>query len=202
MHCTVSVRGRDRQIHTLEVEAASLFDAVEQTVQQWAPLWWYRHQAVAEVRAGKRCWRVSLEPVWAWCGGRERMQEKNMTISTEQMAEIQAAIRDCPVGNFTVYYPSTEPARWANVRFVVHTDANHEQPLIPAMHCFEGEEPVFTVIDPRGIVVDEATNNVIYSPRFWENDLTPKTREWLKQHPDWGIPGCEKDWKQARRAVQ
>ena len=39
--CTVSVTGGDGKIHTVEVKASSLFDAVDQAAQQWARLWWY-----------------------------------------------------------------------------------------------------------------------------------------------------------------
>jgi hypothetical protein len=65
-HCTVSVIGSDRQTHTLEVDAASLFEAVDKAVQQWALLWWYGDATHAEVQAGKRHWRVSLERVREW----------------------------------------------------------------------------------------------------------------------------------------
>lgn len=187
MQCTVSVVGCDRKTHTLEVEATSLFDAVDQAVQRWALLWWYRHQTFAAVRAGERIWKVNLEVMWVWRGGKERMTEKITTISAEQMAEIQAAIKDCAAGTFTVYYPSLEQIHWENARFVVHTDPKHELPLVPAMHYAQGGQAEFMVLDPRGIVIDETTNKVVYSPRFWPDDWTPKVRRWLKQHP---VGGC------------
>jgi hypothetical protein len=56
--CTVSVAGGDGKIHTVEVKASSPFDAVDQAAQQWARLWWYRGDAVAEVLAGDRRWRA------------------------------------------------------------------------------------------------------------------------------------------------
>ena len=68
--CTVSVVGGDGQTHTVEVQASSLFDAVDQAAQQWARLWWYRGEAVVEVRAGERCWQVRLERVRVWRGNR------------------------------------------------------------------------------------------------------------------------------------
>ena len=70
MHCTVLILGHDRKTHTLEVEATSLFAIVDQAVQQWALLWWYGDATHAEVRAGKRHWRVSLERVRVWRGTR------------------------------------------------------------------------------------------------------------------------------------
>jgi hypothetical protein len=35
---TVSVLGKDRETHAVEVDAASLFDAAEKALQQWAML--------------------------------------------------------------------------------------------------------------------------------------------------------------------
>ena len=67
--CTVSVTSGDGKIHTVEVKASSLFDAVDQAAQQWARLWWYRGDAVAEVLAGNRQWGVRLERVWLWWAG-------------------------------------------------------------------------------------------------------------------------------------
>jgi hypothetical protein len=55
--CTVSVRAGNGEIDTVAVKASSLFDAVEQAMRQWARLWWYRGDLVAEVRAGGRRWR-------------------------------------------------------------------------------------------------------------------------------------------------
>jgi hypothetical protein len=64
--CTVSVRDGNGEIDTVAVEASSVFDAVEQAMRQWARLWWYRGDLVAEVRAGQRRWRVRLERVGRW----------------------------------------------------------------------------------------------------------------------------------------
>jgi hypothetical protein len=51
--CTVSIIGQDGQTYSLEVEASSAFDAVDQALQSWAKLWWYEPNAVIEVRAGR-----------------------------------------------------------------------------------------------------------------------------------------------------
>ena len=72
MFCTVSVIGRDRQTHTLEVHATSLFDAVDQAMQQWALLWWCTGDELAEVRFPGGSWKVSFERVRAWRGTRAR----------------------------------------------------------------------------------------------------------------------------------
>jgi len=64
--CTVSVLSSDGRTHTAQVRASSVFDAVDQAAQQWARPWWYRGDAVAEVRAGKRRWRVRLQTVRRW----------------------------------------------------------------------------------------------------------------------------------------
>jgi hypothetical protein len=67
--CTVSVRASDGRTHTARVKASSVFDAVDQAAQEWAPLWWHRGDMVAEVRAGKRCWRVRFQTVRRWRAG-------------------------------------------------------------------------------------------------------------------------------------
>jgi hypothetical protein len=68
--CTVSVIDREAELHQVEVNAASLFDAVDQATQQWLPLWWFNPDAVAEVQAGNRRWRVRLRRVISWRGGK------------------------------------------------------------------------------------------------------------------------------------
>jgi hypothetical protein len=50
--CTVSIVGQDGQMRETAVEAASVFDAADRALQQWALLWWYRPGAVVEVRMG------------------------------------------------------------------------------------------------------------------------------------------------------
>ena len=65
----VSVIDGDGEPHRVEVTAASLFDAVDQAIEQWSPLWWFNANAVAEVQAGNRRWRVRLRRVISWRGG-------------------------------------------------------------------------------------------------------------------------------------
>lgn len=61
--CAVSVPARtDGQMHSVDVKAASLFDAVKQANQQWALCWWY-DEAVAEVRQGRV---LEAQAVAAW----------------------------------------------------------------------------------------------------------------------------------------
>src|SRR6516162_726553 len=40
--CTVSMIGQDGRTYEATVEAASLFDAADRALQQWARLWWSR----------------------------------------------------------------------------------------------------------------------------------------------------------------
>ena len=61
--CTVSMVGKDGRTYETTVEAASLFDAADRALQQWARLWWYRPNGFVEVRMGDKCWRVSAERV-------------------------------------------------------------------------------------------------------------------------------------------
>ena len=64
--CTVSMVGQDGQTHEAAVEAASLFDAADRA--QWTRLWWFRPNAVVEVRMGGQCWKVSVERIKFWRG--------------------------------------------------------------------------------------------------------------------------------------
>jgi hypothetical protein len=48
--CTVSVIDGDGEPHQVAVNAASLFDAVDQAIEPWSRLWWFNGGAVE--RAG------------------------------------------------------------------------------------------------------------------------------------------------------
>jgi hypothetical protein len=52
--CTVSMVGQDGQAHEATVEAVSVFEAADGSLQQWIWLWRYRPDAVVEVRMGGR----------------------------------------------------------------------------------------------------------------------------------------------------
>jgi hypothetical protein len=67
--CTVSVIDVDGEPHQVAVNAASLFDGVDQAIEQWSRLWWFDAGAVVEVQAGNRRWRVRLRRVISWRGG-------------------------------------------------------------------------------------------------------------------------------------
>jgi hypothetical protein len=85
--CTVSIVGQDGRTYETTVEASSLFDAAARALEQWSQitvrshptartmrysprLWWYRHDAVVEVRMGDKCWKVNAERVREWRWGR------------------------------------------------------------------------------------------------------------------------------------
>ena len=67
---TVSVLDSEAELHQIEVNAASLFDAVDQAIEQWSPLWWFNAGAVAVVQVGNRRWKVRLRRVISWRGGK------------------------------------------------------------------------------------------------------------------------------------
>jgi hypothetical protein len=46
----VSVIDGDGEPHQVAVNAAGLFDVVDQAVEQWSRLWWFNAGGVAEVR--------------------------------------------------------------------------------------------------------------------------------------------------------
>ena len=72
--CAVSIVDPGGKVHTLEVEASSAFDAVDQAVQSWAKLWWYEPDAVIEVRAGDQCWKIRAGRVREWKAARARQR--------------------------------------------------------------------------------------------------------------------------------
>jgi hypothetical protein len=53
------MKGKDGQLHTLECEADSLFNAADHAIDQWNRLWWFTSDAVLEIKAGGEQWRVS-----------------------------------------------------------------------------------------------------------------------------------------------
>ena len=67
--CKVLVVDGDGEPHQVAVNPASLFDAVDQAIEQWSRLWWFDASAVADVRVGNRRWRVRLRRVISWRGG-------------------------------------------------------------------------------------------------------------------------------------
>jgi hypothetical protein len=71
-HCTVSTTSQDGQVHSIETDAASLFEAAHDAVHQWAPLWWFSGDCVIEVRAGDQRWRVRARRVSEWYAARFR----------------------------------------------------------------------------------------------------------------------------------
>jgi hypothetical protein len=68
--CTVSVLDSEAELHQVEVNASSLFDAVDQAIEQWSRLSWFNTGAVAAVEVGNRRWRVRLRRVISWRGGK------------------------------------------------------------------------------------------------------------------------------------
>jgi phage terminase large subunit-like protein len=59
--CAVFMAGQDGRTHTIAVDATSVFDAAAQATRGWALFWWYRPDAVIEVRSGEEVWRVLLQ---------------------------------------------------------------------------------------------------------------------------------------------
>jgi hypothetical protein len=60
---SVSIHGKDHETHTVEVYAASLFDAAHQAMQQQCIYWWWNPEALIEVRAEGESWKVSQKRV-------------------------------------------------------------------------------------------------------------------------------------------
>ena len=58
---TVIIFGQDNERHEMQVDATSLFDAVEQAMKQVSRLWWYDPRRIVEVRSGAEKWWVDPE---------------------------------------------------------------------------------------------------------------------------------------------
>jgi hypothetical protein len=58
--------GQDREVHTFETEASSLFDAAYQGIRRWWQLWWFLSEAPITVRVGEQRWLVNQALVQEW----------------------------------------------------------------------------------------------------------------------------------------
>jgi hypothetical protein len=74
--CLVSVVGKDGERYDIEVEAISLFDAAYKAREQWATYWWFRPDAVIEVRSGNDCWHVRQDRLRVWATGSMRRRRR------------------------------------------------------------------------------------------------------------------------------
>lgn len=50
--CTVSIRGKDGELHTKTVDATSLFDAADEVIRDWNRLWWWSSSSLIEIESG------------------------------------------------------------------------------------------------------------------------------------------------------
>ena len=64
--CSVSVHGTDKQLHTLNFDAASLYAAADQAIKSFCKYWWFDFELPLEVIAGDQSWRVDQEKVRRW----------------------------------------------------------------------------------------------------------------------------------------
>jgi hypothetical protein len=62
----VTMVGTDDELHTKTVRASSVFHAAAQARQDWSRYYWWRTDAVIEVRLGEQCWRVRNERLREW----------------------------------------------------------------------------------------------------------------------------------------
>jgi hypothetical protein len=101
---------------------------------------------------------------------------------------------DCAI---TVVDPRYQMARhWDAARFKVFHD--QERGVVPCL--FVGEDYVIG-LDPRVIVFNDSEARVEYSPRAYEDEQLEWVKDWLAQHPHWGVQGCELNWDRAREGV-
>jgi hypothetical protein len=64
--CVVSMTGKDNHIHSIEVEAESLFAAAHEGIHEWSRLWWYSGDVLIDVKAGADYWHVTARRVSTW----------------------------------------------------------------------------------------------------------------------------------------
>jgi hypothetical protein len=69
---SVSVVGKDGEIHTKHVDATSLFDAADEVIRDWNRLWWWSSSAVIEVASENDRWKVNQATVRKWRAERRR----------------------------------------------------------------------------------------------------------------------------------
>jgi len=60
------MRGKDDQLHSIETDAESVFEAAYEGLHDWARLWWYSPDSIIEVRSGGDCWRVRPRRAAEW----------------------------------------------------------------------------------------------------------------------------------------
>jgi hypothetical protein len=59
------------------------------------------------------------------------------------------------------------------------------------------------VLDPRGLILNNTTRQIDYSPRLVPDEkFAAWVRAWLDRHPHWGTSGCETNWDRALSEVQ
>jgi hypothetical protein len=64
----------------------------------------------------------------------------------------------------------------------------------------ETPEGFVKMLDARAVAFNETTIHIDYSPRYFPlDDHSPRVREWLIQHPRWGMNGSFDDWEEALR---
>jgi hypothetical protein len=64
--CIVSIRGKDGETHTKEVDATSLFDAADTVMHDWNRLWWWSSSSPIHVESGPDRWQVNQAKVREW----------------------------------------------------------------------------------------------------------------------------------------
>jgi hypothetical protein len=64
--CSVSVVGKDGEIHSKDLDATSLFDAADTVIRDWNRLWWWSSSAIIQIQSGPDRWEVSQDRVRQW----------------------------------------------------------------------------------------------------------------------------------------
>ena len=64
--CGVFIRGTDRAVHLIKVDAASVYEAASKALQEWVSKDWYQEDAVLEVCNQGKIWRVHPNRVRGW----------------------------------------------------------------------------------------------------------------------------------------
>jgi hypothetical protein len=63
--CLVSTLGKNGELHQAEIEATRLFDAADQAIKNWNPLWWFSDSDIS-IQCGESNWCVSQASVREW----------------------------------------------------------------------------------------------------------------------------------------
>lgn len=85
------------------------------------------------------------------------------------------------MSKFLIQYPSGENLELeGNFQ---HLKINDEIGKVPAIDEISSQ---IVILDPRAVIRNSDTQAVVYSPRWFQDELAPWANDWLNENPQWG----------------